>query len=243
MDIKEGNVPLKKFFAEFFGTFWLVFAGSGSAVVPLAFPDLGVGFAGVALALGLTVLTMAYAFGSISGGHFNPAVSLGLMIAGRLSPKQIIPYWIAQLAGAVAAAAIIYLVAAGRPDFATVGVSTNAYNELSQSGFGLESAFLIETLLIGMVLLIMLGSTVRQADPGFSPIAIGLTLTLIHLVSILVTKTSVDPARSTGAALFPQTDTLSQSQLWLFWAASMIGVALGALILRILVPPVGDSEV
>jgi aquaporin Z len=232
---------LKKLFAEFLGTFWLVFAGCGSAVIAAAFPALGIGFAGVALAFGLTVLTMAYAVSSISGGHFNPAVSLGLMIAGRFSAKHIIPYWIAQLSGSIAAAAVIYLVASGRAGFVAGGFATNGYNELSPGGYTLQSAFVIEMLLTGMFLLIILGSTVRQAAPGFAPIAIGFALTLIHLVSIPVTNTSVNPARSTGVALFAQTDALSQ--LWLFWVAPMIGAALGGLLWRCLLAPVGDRDV
>ncbi len=232
---------MKKLFAEFLGTFWLVFAGCGSAVIAAAFPALGIGFAGVALAFGLTVLTMAYAVSSISGGHFNPAVSLGLMIAGRFSAKHIIPYWIAQLSGSIAAAAVIYLVASGRAGFVAGGFATNGYNELSPGGYTLQSAFVIEMLLTGMFLLIILGSTVRQAAPGFAPIAIGFALTLIHLVSIPVTNTSVNPARSTGVALFAQTDALSQ--LWLFWVAPMIGAALGGLLWRCLLAPVGDRDV
>lgn len=237
----RGNAELKKLFAEFFGTFWLVFAGCGSAIIAAAFPALGIGLAGVALAFGLSVLTMAYAVGSISGGHFNPAVSFGLMIAGKFSVKELIPYWIAQVAGSVAAAAVLYVVASGHAGFVADGFASNGYDNLSPGGYNLLSAFVIETLLTGMFLLIILGSTSKRAPNGFAPIAIGLALTVIHLVSIPVTNTSVNPARSTGVALFAQTEALSQ--LWLFWAAPLIGAVLGALVWRFLLAPADDMKI
>ena len=222
----------KKLAAELFGTFWLVFGGCGSAVLAAAFPQLGIGFAGVALAFGLTVLTMAYAVGGISGGHFNPAVSLGLAVAGRFRWAELIPYWIAQLAGGIAAAAVLYAIASGKPDFAAGGFASNGYGDLSPGGYGLPAAFIAEITLTAGFLIVILGATARTAPAGFGPLAIGLALTLIHLISIPVTNTSVNPARSTAAALFAQTGALAQ--LWLFWAAPLIGGALGALIWKYL---------
>jgi len=219
---------LNKLSAEFFGTFWLVFGGCGSAVLAAAFPELGIGFLGVALAFGLTVLTMAYAVGGISGGHFNPAVSLGLMVAGRLPAKDLIPYWIAQVLGAIAAAAVLYLVASGKDGFSAGGLASNGYGELSPGGYSMMAGLLIEIVLTAFFLIIILGSTSSLAPAGFAPIAIGLGLTLIHLISIPVTNTSVNPARSTGVALFAETAALSQ--LWLFWVAPLIGAAIGAII-------------
>ncbi|TMV05420.1 aquaporin Z [Brucella haematophila] len=219
---------LNKLSAEFFGTFWLVFGGCGSAVLAAAFPELGIGFLGVAFAFGLTVLTMAFAVGGISGGHFNPAVSLGLVIGGRLPAKDLIPYWIAQVLGAIVAAAVLYLIASGKSGFTAGGFASNGYGELSPGGYSLTSALLIEIVLTAFFIIIILGSTSSIAPAGFAPIAIGLGLTLIHLVSIPVTNTSVNPARSTGVALFA--DTAALSQLWLFWVAPLIGAALGAII-------------
>jgi len=219
---------LNKLSAEFFGTFWLVFGGCGSAVLAAAFPELGIGFLGVAFAFGLTVLTMAYAVGGISGGHFNPAVSLGLVIGGRLPAKDLIPYWIAQVLGAIVAAAVLYLIASGKSGFTAGGFASNGYGELSPGGYSLTSALLIEIVLTAFFIIIILGSTSSIAPAGFAPIAIGLGLTLIHLISIPVTNTSVNPARSTGVALFAETAALSQ--LWLFWVAPLIGAALGAII-------------
>ena len=219
---------LNKLSAEFFGTFWLVFGGCGSAVLAAAFPELGIGFLGVAFAFGLTVLTMAYAVGGISGGHFNPAVSLGLMVAGRLPAKDLIPYWIAQVLGAIAAAAVLYLVASGKDGFSAGGLASNGYGELSPGGYSMMAGLLIEIVLTAFFLIIILGSTSSLAPAGFAPIAIGLGLTLIHLISIPVTNTSVNPARSTGVALFAETAALSQ--LWLFWVAPLIGAAIGAII-------------
>lgn len=219
---------LNKLSAEFFGTFWLVFGGCGSAVLAAAFPELGIGFVGVSLAFGLTVLTMAYAVGGISGGHFNPAVSLGLLIGGRFPAKDLIPYWIAQVLGAIVAAAVLYLIASGKGGFTTGGFASNGYGELSPGGYNLTAALLIEVVLTAFFLIIILGSTSSKAPAGFAPIAIGLGLTLIHLVSIPVTNTSVNPARSTGVALFAETAALGQ--LWLFWVAPLVGAAIGAII-------------
>ena len=224
---------LNKLSAEFFGTFWLVLGGCGSAVLAAAFPGTGIGFLGVAFAFGLTVLTMAYAVGGISGGHFNPAVSLGLAVAGRFDVKDLIPYWIAQVIGAIAAAAVLYLIASGKADFAGVkGFASNGYAELSPGGFGLTAALVTEVVLTAFFIIIILGATSSSVPAGFAPIAIGLGLTLIHLVSIPVTNTSVNPARSTGVALFAQTAALSQ--LWLFWVAPLVGAVVGVTIWKVL---------
>ena len=215
--------------AEAFGTFWLVFGGCGSAVLAAAFPQLGIGFAGVALAFGLTVLTGAYAFGPISGGHFNPAVSLGLATAGRFSFGELVPYIVAQVAGAIAAAAVLYLIASGKADFSlSGGFASNGYGDHSPNGYSLLSALVIEIVLTAFFLLIILGSTEGRVPAGFAPIAIGLALVLIHLISIPVTNTSVNPARSTGQALFVGGWALQQ--LWLFWAAPLVGGLIGGLI-------------
>lgn len=219
---------MNKLSAECFGTFWLVFGGCGSAVLAAAFPELGIGFAGVALAFGLTVLTMAYAVGGISGGHFNPAVTLGLTLGGRFEAKDLIPYWIAQLVGGIIAAAILYFIASGKADFSAGGFASNGYGDLSPGKYSLGAALAIEVVLTAFFLIIILGSTSSRAPAGFAPIAIGLGLTLIHLLSIPVTNTSVNPARSTAAALFA--DTAAISQLWLFWVAPLIGAAIGAII-------------
>ncbi|EFG36823.1 aquaporin Z [Brucella sp. NVSL 07-0026] len=220
---------LNKLSAEFFGTFWLVFGGCGSAILAAAFPELGIGFLGVALAFGLTVLTMAYAVGGISGGHFNPAVSLGLTVAGRLPAKDLIPYWVAQVLGAIAAAAILYVIASGKGGFSAGGLASNGYGELSPGGYSMMAGLLIEIILTAFfIIIIILGSTSSLAPAGFAPIAIGFGLTLIHLVSIPVTNTSVNPARSTGVALFA--DTAALSQLWLFWVAPLVGAVIGAII-------------
>lgn len=226
---------MKLLAAEFFGTFWLVFGGCGSAVLAAAFPELGIGFAGVSLAFGLTVLTMAYAVGGISGGHFNPAVSLGLAIANRFAWKQLPGYWLAQVAGAIVAAATLFAIASGKPGFETGGFASNGFGALSPGGYGLQAAMLIEIVLTAGFLIVILGSTARTAPAGFAPIAIGLALALIHLVSIPVTNTSVNPARSTGAALFAETAAITQ--LWLFWVAPLAGAALGALIWSFLLAP------
>jgi len=217
--------------AEFLGTFWLVFAGCGSAVLAAGFPDLGIGFVGVALAFGLTVLTMAYAVGHISGGHFNPAVTLGLWIGGRIPASDILPYWIAQVIGAIAAAAVLYAIASGQAEFAlSTGFAANGFGDNSPGGYPLVSALVAEIVLTFFFLLIIMGATDKRAPAGFAPIAIGLALTLIHLVSIPVTNTSVNPARSTGQALFVGSWALGQ--LWVFWVAPLIGGLLGGIVYK-----------
>jgi aquaporin Z len=223
---------IKKLSAEAFGTFWLVFGGCGSAVLAAGFPDLGIGFLGVALAFGLTVLTMAYAVGHISGGHFNPAVSLGLALGGRFGWSELIPYWIAQLAGGILAAVVLYLIASGKADWTPGGFASNGFGANSPGGYGLFAAFLIELVLTAAFLIIILGSTSAKAPAGFAPIAIGLGLTLIHLISIPVTNTSVNPARSTAVAFFAENGALGQ--LWLFWIAPLAGAALGAILWKAL---------
>jgi len=226
---------MKALGAEFIGTFWLVFGGCGSAILAAAFPELGIGFSGVSLAFGLTVLTMAYAVGGISGGHFNPAVSLGLALADRFAWKSLVPYWLAQVAGAIVAAAALFAIASGKPGFEPGGFASNGFGALSPGGYSLIAALLVEMILTAGFLIVILGSTSRLAPAGFAPVAIGLALTLIHLVSIPVTNTSVNPARSTGAALFAETGALTQ--LWLFWVAPLAGAAIGALIWRFMLAP------
>ena len=222
----------KSLVAEFLGTFWLVFGGCGSAVLAAAFPELGIGFVGVAFAFGLTVLTMAYAVGGVSGGHFNPAVSLGLTVAGRFPAARLVPYIVVQVVGAVAAAAVLYLIASGKAGFELGGFAANGYGDHSPGGYSMLSALLIEVLLTMFFLIIILGSTSSRVPAGFAPLAIGLGLTLIHLVSIPVTNTSVNPARSTGQALFVGGWALQQ--LWLFWIAPLAGGALGGLVWKFL---------
>jgi len=220
---------MKKAAAEFMGTFWLVFGGCGSAALAAAFPELGIGFAGVALAFGLTVLTMVYAVGHISGGHFNPAVTLGLFTARRIPAGDVIPYIVAQVAGAIAGAGVLYLIASGKAGFTVAnGFASNGYAEHSPGGYSLIAGFIAEVVLTFFFLMIILGSTDTRAPQGFAPIAIGLALTLIHLISIPVTNTSVNPARSTGPALF--VGGWAISQLWLFWVAPLIGAILAGLI-------------
>lgn len=218
-----------KLLAEVFGTFWLVLGGCGSAVLAAGVADVGIGWAGVSLAFGLTVLTMAFAVGHISGGHFNPAVSLGLMVAGRFESKLLLPYWAAQVVGAIAAALVLYVIVSGAPDFAGVGsFASNGFGDASPQGYSMMAALVTEIVLTAFFLIIILGATSSGAPAGFAPIAIGLGLTLIHLVSIPVTNTSVNPARSTGVALFADAPALGQ--LWLFWVAPLIGGALGAVL-------------
>jgi aquaporin Z len=213
--------------AEFFGTFWLVLGGCGSAVLAAAFPGLGIGFHGVALAFGLTVLTMAFAVGHISGAHFNPAVSVGLWAGGRFPAKDLVPYIVAQVLGAIAAAAVLYLIASGKAGFdLSGGFAANGYGAHSPGGYSLAAALVCEIVMTAAFLMIILGATDARAPQGFAPIAIGLALTLIHLISIPVTNTSVNPARSTGQALFVGDWALGQ--LWLFWVAPIIGAILGA---------------
>ena len=221
---------MNKYLAELIGTFWLVFGGCGSAVLAAAFPELGIGFAGVSLAFGLTVLTGAYALGHISGGHFNPAVSIGLWVGGRFEAKELLPYIIAQVIGAIFAAWILYVIASGQAGFSSGGFASNGFAELSPGKYSMLSALLIEIVLTAIFLIVILGSTDKRAPAGFAPIAIGLALTLIHLISIPVTNTSVNPARSTGVAFFAETAALSQ--LWLFWFAPIVGAILGAIIYK-----------
>lgn len=223
---------MNKLLAEFFGTFWLVFAGCGSAVLAANFPDaannsLGIGLLGVSLAFGLTVLTMAYAVGHISGGHFNPAVTLGLVAGGRFQAKDAAGYIAAQVIGGIVAGAVLYFIASGKPGFVAGGFASNGYADLSPGKYGLAAAFVMEVVMTAIFLFVIMGATHKDAAPGFAPIAIGLCLTLIHLVSIPVTNTSVNPARSLGVALFA--DTAALSQVWLFWVAPIIGGVLGAL--------------
>ena len=221
----------RKLLSEFLGTFWLVFGGCGSAVFAAAFPELGIGFLGVAFAFGLTVLTMAYAVGGISGGHFNPAVSVGLTVAGKFPAANLVPYIVAQVLGAIVAAAALYVIFTGKAGADIGGFAANGYGEHSPGGYSLVSALLIEVILTAFFLIVILGSTHGRVPAGFAPIAIGLALTLIHLISIPVTNTSVNPARSTGQALFVGGWALQQ--LWLFWLAPILGGAIGAVIWKI----------
>jgi len=222
---------MKPYGAEFFGTFWLVLGGCGSAVLAAAFPDVGIGLLGVALAFGLTVLTMAYAVGHISGGHFNPAVSVGLWAGGRFSSSQLVPYVVAQVLGAVLAGGVLYVIASGQAGFdVSAGFASNGYGAHSPGGYSLTAALVTEVVMTAMFLVIILGATDARAPQGFAPMAIGLGLTLIHLISIPVTNTSVNPARSTGVALFAGGWALSQ--LWLFWVAPIVGGVLGAAVYR-----------
>jgi aquaporin Z len=220
---------LQRVLAEFFGTFWLVLGGCGAAMLAAGVPDVGIGWLGVSLAFGLTALTMVYAVGHISGGHFNPAVTLGLTVAGRFEPREVAPYWAAQVTGAIAAAAVLYVIVSGQAGFEGVGsFASNGYGAASPGGYGLIAAAVTEVVMTAFFVLIILGATSPRAPEGFAGIAIGLALTLIHLVSIPVTNTSVNPARSTGVALFAEGPALSQ--LWLFWVAPLAGGVLGAAI-------------
>jgi aquaporin Z len=220
---------LAKLSAEFIGTFWLVLGGCGSAVLAAAFPDVGIGLLGVSLAFGLTVLTGAYALGPISGGHFNPAVSVGLWAGGRFPPALLVPYIVVQVLGAVAGAGVLYIIASGRADFSlSGGFASNGYAEHSPGGYSLLAGMVSEVVMTFMFLIVILGATDRRAPVGFAGLAIGLALTLIHLVSIPVTNTSVNPARSTGPALFVGGWALQQ--LWLFWLAPVIGAAVAGFV-------------
>lgn len=224
---------MKKYGAEFFGTFWLVLGGCGSAVLAAAFPNVGIGLLGVALAFGLTVLTMAYAIGHISGCHLNPAVSIGLWAGGRFPAKQLLPYIVAQVLGAVVAGGVLFVIASGKPGFDVLaGFASNGYGAHSPGGYSLLAALVTEIVMTMMFLLIILGATDKRAPQGFAPIAIGLGLTLIHLISIPVTNTSVNPARSTGVAIF--VGGWATEQLWLFWMAPIIGGILGAVVYRLI---------
>ncbi len=224
---------MKAYGAEFIGTFWLVLGGCGSAVLAAAFPDLGIGLLGVSLAFGLTVLTMAFAIGHISGCHLNPAVSVGLWAAGRFEGSKLLPYIVAQVLGAIVAAGILYIIASGAPGFdASAGFASNGYGAQSPGGYSLLSALVCEVVMTAMFLVVIIGATDNRAPAGLAPIAIGLCLTLIHLVSIPVTNTSVNPARSTGVALFAGGPWMAQ--LWLFWLAPIAGGAIGAAIYKII---------
>jgi len=220
----------KRLFAEMLGTFWLVFGGCGAAVFAAGFPELGIGFVGVSLAFGLTVLTMAYAVGHISGGHFNPAVTIGLWSAGRCANHHVLPYMAAQVAGAIAAAGMLWMIASGQPGWVPGGFAANGYGELSPGKYSMEAGFAVEVVLSFFFVFIIIGTTSKGAAVGFAGIPIGLALTLIHLISIPVTNTSVNPARSTGPALFAGSEYVAQ--LWLFWVAPMAGAFLGGALAR-----------
>jgi aquaporin Z len=223
----------KRLAAEFVGTFWLVLGGCGSAVLAAAFPDVGIGLVGVSLAFGLTVVTMAYAVGHISGAHFNPAVSVGLAVAGRLPGKDLLPYIVAQVLGGLAAGGVLFVIASGQAGFdVSAGFAANGYGEHSPGGYSLSAAIVTEVVMTLMFLVVILGATDRRAPPGFAPLAIGLALALIHLISIPVTNTSVNPARSTGVAVY--VGGWAVAQLWLFWIAPIVGAALGAVVYRFL---------
>jgi len=227
---------MKQYGAEFFGTFWLVLGGCGSAVLAAAFPNVGIGLLGVSLAFGLTVLTMAYAIGHISGCHLNPAVSIGLWMGGRFPARKLLPYIVAQVLGGIVAGGILYIIASGKAGFSLAGgFASNGYGDHSPGGYSLLAALVTEIVMTMMFLLVILGATDKRAPQGFAPIAIGFCLTLIHLISIPVTNTSVNPARSTGVALFAGGWALGQ--LWLFWVAPIVGALLGALIYRYLIGP------
>ena len=225
----------KRLAAEFFGTFWLTFGGCGAAIFAAGFPALGIGFLGVALAFGLTVLTMAYAVGHISGGHFNPAVTVGLWTAGRLKTGYVVPYIVAQVIGAIAAAAVLFVIASGKPDWAMGGFAANGFGDLSPGKYSLGACLITEVLATFFFLFIIIGTTSKGAAAGFAGIPIGLALTLIHLVTIPITNTSVNPARSTGPALFAGGAYIGQ--LWLFWLAPLAGAVLAGLVARWLHEP------
>ncbi|EHU4975485.1 aquaporin Z [Vibrio vulnificus] len=231
---------MNKYLAELFGTFWLVLGGCGSAVLAAAFPDVGIGLLGVSLAFGLTVLTMAFAIGHISGCHLNPAVTIGLLAGGRFEAKEMVPYILAQVIGGVIAGGVLYTIASGQMGFDAVssGFASNGYGEHSPGGYSLTSALVTEVVMTMMFLLVILGATDQRAPQGFAPIAIGLCLTLIHLISIPVTNTSVNPARSTGVALY--VGDWATAQLWLFWVAPILGALLGAVAYKLISGPNKD---
>ncbi|MDF4220629.1 aquaporin Z [Maribacter sp. M208] len=229
---------MKKFIAEFIGTLWLVLGGCGSAVLAAGFPEMGIGFVGVSLAFGLTVVTMAYAIGHISGCHLNPAVTIGVWIGGRFEGKDVFPYIIAQVMGGIAGAAILFLIASGKSDFVLGGFASNGYGEHSPGGYSMTSALIIELVMTFIFLFVILGSTYTKAPRGFAGLAIGLCLTLIHLISIPVTNTSVNPARSTSQALFVGDWALDQ--LWLFWLAPIVGAILAGLVYKAISPEMTD---
>jgi aquaporin Z len=228
----------RKLAAEGVGTFWLVFGGCGSAILAAGFPDVGIGLLGVSLAFGLTVLTMAYAVGGISGGHFNPAVTLGLALGDRHPWGEVLPYWVAQLVGGIAGAAALYVIASGVSGYTAGGFASNGYAELSPGGYSMLAALVAEIVLTAVFLIVILGSTSKAAPAGFAPLAIGLALTLIHLISIPVTNTSVNPARSIAAAIFATNGALGQ--VWLFILAPLVGGAIGALLWKHVLAP-GES--
>ena len=231
------NTNMKQYGAEFFGTFWLVLGGCGSAVLAAGVPDVGIGFMGVSLAFGLTVLTMAYAIGHISGCHLNPAVSVGLWASGRFPANKLLPYIVAQVAGGVVAGGVLFLIASGKAGFdVSAGFASNGYGEHSPGGYSLLASLVTEVVMTMMFLLIILGATSKRAPAGFAPLAIGLGLTLIHLISIPVTNTSVNPARSTAVALY--VGDWAVGQLWLFWLAPIAGALLGAAVYRM----IGNSD-
>ncbi|WP_396633185.1 aquaporin Z [Maribacter sp. R86514] len=230
---------MKKFIAEFIGTLWLVLGGCGSAVLAAGFPEMGIGFVGVSLAFGLTVVTMAYAIGHISGCHLNPAVTIGVWIGGRFEGKDVFPYIVAQVMGGIAGAAILFLIASGKSDFVLGGFASNGYGEHSPGGYGMTSALIIEVVMTFIFLFVILGSTYTKAPRGFAGLAIGLCLTLIHLISIPVTNTSVNPARSTSQALFVGDWALDQ--LWLFWLAPIVGAILAGLVYKAISPELTDK--
>jgi aquaporin Z len=231
---------LKRLGAEFFGTFWLVLGGCGSAVLAAAFPGLGIGSVGVALAFGFTVLTMAYAVGHISGCHLNPAVSVGLWIGGRFPAKDLVPYIVAQVAGGLAGAAILYVIAKGVPGFGvSSGFATNGFGDHSPGDYSMTAALVCEIVMTAMFVLIILGATDKRTPKGFAPIAIGLALTLIHLISIPVTNTSVNPARSTGVAIIQGGWAIEQ--LWLFWVAPIVGALVGGVVYRLIGAPKSEA--
>lgn len=224
---------MNKYMAEFIGTFWLVLGGCGSAVLAAGFPELGIGFVGVALAFGLTVLTMAFAIGHISGCHLNPAVSIGLWVGGRFDAKDLVPYIISQVLGGIAAGGILYLIASGQAGFDLAGgFASNGFGEHSPGGYSMTAALITEVVMTAMFLIVIMGATDSRAPAGFAPIAIGLCLTLIHLISIPVTNTSVNPARSTAVAVY--VGDWATSQLWLFWVAPIVGAVIGALIYKVM---------
>jgi len=225
---------MKKLVAEFIGTLWLVLGGCGSAVLAAAYPELGIGFAGVSLAFGLTVVTMAYAIGHVSGCHLNPAVSIGLWAGGRFDKKDLLPYIVAQVLGGIAGAGILYLIASGKSGFELGGFAANGYGAHSPGGYGMLSALVCEVVMNFMFLMVILGATHSKAPKGFAGIAIGLALTLIHLISIPVTNTSVNPARSTSQAIF--VGDWATDQLWLFWVAPIVGALLAGLVYKLLSP-------
>ncbi|MDG1822669.1 MAG: aquaporin Z [Flavobacteriaceae bacterium] len=225
---------MKKLIAEFIGTLWLVLGGCGSAVLAASYPELGIGFAGVAIAFGLTVVTMAYAIGHVSGCHLNPAVSIGLYVGGRFNKKELLPYIIAQVLGGIAGAGILYLIVSGKPGFEIGGFAANGYGAHSPDGYSLGAALITEVVMTFMFLMVILGATHSKAPKGFAGLTIGLALTLIHLISIPVTNTSVNPARSTSQAIF--VGDWAIDQLWLFWIAPIVGAVLAALVYKFISP-------